>query len=335
MSSSMPSENSTPEKKSKTSKTFILTLGFLCFVVGSCSLTFYSSLNRLLGFIEDFNDQHSLSIFRKGDKKIAQFNIEGVIYGTREDVFEALENIEEGVKDKHISGVLVYINSPGGSVAPTQDIQRRLIELRKTVPVVCSFGDLAASGGYYLATACEKIFALPGTTTGSIGVIFQIMNVENLANWAKIKPVTIKSGKLKDVASPFRTMTPEEKKYLQTLLDEVHEQFIRDVAKGRENKITEANLRNVADGRILTGEQALKEGLVDQIGGPTDALRFLRKDKKLGEDSELLKLPHSKKGLRALFAESRTHGILDEVRPFLNSFHGLVPMLLPSYFQAP
>lgn len=333
MSYNMSSQDSHTQKKPSTR--FLFTLVFLCFVVGSCSLTFYSSLNRTLEFFENFSESHSPRLFHKGDKKIAQFNIEGVIYGTREDIFEALEDIEEAVKDKNVSGLLVYVNSPGGSVAPTQDIQRRLIELRKSIPVVCSFGDLAASGGYYLASACEKIFALPGTTTGSIGVIFQIMNVENLANWAKIKPVTIKSGKLKDVASPFRSMTPEERKYLQTLLDEVHEQFIRDVAKGRENKITEANLRLVADGRILTGEQALKEGLIDQIGGPNEALQFLRKDKNLGQKTELLKLPHPKKGLRGLFAESKAPGLLDEVRPFLNSFHGLVPMLLPSYFQAP
>lgn len=331
----MPPENSYSPKKSRSNKTLVLTLGFLCFIVGSCSLTFYSSLNRLLGFFEDFNEQHSPSIFRKGEKKIAQLNIEGVIYGTREDIFDALENIEEGVKEKNLTGLLVYVNSPGGSVAPTQDIQRRLLELRKSIPVICSFGDLAASGGYYLASACEKIFALPGTTTGSIGVIFQIMNIEDLANWAKIKPVTIKAGKLKDIASPFRSMTPEERKYLQDLLDEVHEQFIRDVAKGRESKIKEAHLRQIADGRILTGEQALKEGLIDQIGGPNEALQFLRKDKNLGEKLELLKLPHSKKGLRGLFAESKAPGILDEVRPLLSSFHGLVPMLLPSYFQAP
>jgi protease-4 len=289
----------------------------------------------LLGFFEDFNDKHNSSTFHKGDKKIAQLNIEGVIYGTREDIFESLENIEEGVKDQHISGLLVYVNSPGGSVAPTQDIQRRIVELRKSIPVVCAFGDLAASGGYYLATACEKIFALPGTTTGSIGVIFQIMNIEDLANWAKIKPITIKAGKLKDIASPFRTMSPEERKYLQDLLNEVHEQFIRDVAKGRQGKISEAHLRQIADGRIITGEQALKEGLIDQIGGTNDALQFLRKDKNLGEKLDLLKLPRSKKGLRGLFAESKAPGILDEVRPFLNSFNGLVPMLLPNYFQAP
>ena len=331
MDNTVPPQNSSLAKSKKT----IITLGVLFFIVSSCSLTFYSSLNRVLEFFENFSDKHHSTAFHKGEKSIAQLSIEGVIYGSRDDIFEALEDIEEGVKDKQISGLLVYVNSPGGSVAPTQDIQRRLIELRKTVPVICSFGDLAASGGYYLASACEKIFALPGTTTGSIGVIFQIMNLEDLANWAKIKPVTIKAGKLKDIASPFRTMTPEERKYLQDLLDQVHEQFIQDVAKGRNSKISESVLRKIADGRILTGEQALKEGLVDQIGGPKDALNFLRKDKALGEKAELIRLPLPKKGLRSLIAESKAPGIFDEVRPLLNSFHGLIPMLLPSYFQAP
>ena len=332
----MSLQANSPKKSGISFNQFVLIIfGCVLLVVGSCSLTLYSSLNRVLGFVENFNEATPSKPVFKEKSTIAQLTIEGVIYGSREDIFDSIEAIEEGVKDNNISGVLVYINSPGGSVAPTQDLQRRLLEIRNKIPVVCSFGDLAASGGYYLASACEKIFALPGTTTGSIGVIFQIMNIEDLANWAKIKPVTIKSGKLKDIASPFRTMTPEEKKYLQDLLDQVHEQFIRDVAKGRKSKISESNLRQVADGRILTGEQALKEGLIDEIGGPNDALTFLRKDKKIGDKAEVKKFPHPKKGLRGLFAEAKAPGILDEVRPFLNSFHGLVPMLLPSYFQAP
>jgi protease-4 len=331
----MSAQPHTPKKSRISFNQFLLIIfGFAILVVGSCSLTLYSGLNRVLGFVENFDEETPSKAIFKDKSTIAQLNIEGVIYGSREDIFDSMEAIEEGVKENKISGILVYINSPGGSVAPTQDIQRRLLQIRNKIPVVCSFGDLAASGGYYLASACEKIFALPGTTTGSIGVIFQIMNIEELANWAKIKPVTIKAGKLKDIASPFRTMTPEERKYLEDLLDEVHEQFIRDVAKGRKSKISESNLRQVADGRILTGEQALKVGLIDEIGGPNDALAFLRNDKKIGNKAEVKKFPHPKKGLKGLFAESKSRGIIDEVRPLLASFHGLVPMLLPNYFQA-
>jgi protease IV len=301
-----------------------------CFVVGSCSLTTYFSLERTFEFFEGVDSKivHSPKI--KGDEVIAQLSIEGVIMGSRAELFEALEEVEDGVKEKKVKGILVYINSPGGAVAPTQDIMRRLLELRKTVPVVCSMGDVAASGGYYLATACSDIYALPGTTTGSIGVIFQFFNMQNLVSWAKLKPVTIKAGKMKDVGSPFRDMRPDEVAYLEGLLAEIHEQFIGDVAKGRENKIAIEKLREVADGRVMTGDQALKVGLIDKIGGPMDAIKALREEKKLG-DLDVVRLPRPKRGFGSYFTKTQP---LDLVLDQLHPFQGMVPMLLPSHFQS-
>ncbi len=303
-------------------------------VVGSCSLTTYFSLDRTFNFFESFDPR----IIRTGslkssDEVIAQLNIEGVIMGSREDIFDALDEIEEGVKEKKVKGLLVYINSPGGSVAPTQDLFMRVLELKKTIPIVCSMGDVAASGGYYLAAACDDIYALPGTTTGSIGVIFQFFNMEGLATWAKLKPVTIKSGKMKDVGSPFRELAPEERSYLENLLKEVHEQFIMDIAKTRSEKIPLEKLREVADGRIMTGEQALKLGLVDKNGGPKDAIKWLQDDKKLG-DLKVVRLPRPKRNIGGILGQLTTDAnpmerILDQLHPF----QGLVPMLLPAHYQ--
>lgn len=321
------------EKRSLTP--WVVLLLALFFLVGACSLTVWATLQSTFSFLESFNPRIvKTASLNRGGKSIAYLTIDGVISGGREEIFDSLEEIEEGVEQEKLAGLLIFVNSPGGSVAPTQDIYRRILELRKKIPIVCSFGDVAASGGYYLATACEQIFALPGSTTASIGVILQLFNAEGLANWAKIKPLTIKAGKLKDVGSPFRAMTDEERAYLQTLISEVHEQFIRDVAKGREKKITEVALREIADGRIMTGEQALKVGLVDQSGGPRDALQWLRKEKNIAKDVEVIHLPRPRRTFESLFAQSKLATLLDEVRPITRPFHGLIPMLLPTYYQA-
>ncbi|MEZ4815657.1 MAG: signal peptide peptidase SppA [Bdellovibrionota bacterium] len=304
-------------------------------VVGSCSLTTYYSLDRTFSFFESFDPKIIRSnTLKSSDKVIAQLNITGVIMGSREDIFDSLEEIEEGVKEDKVKGLLLFINSPGGSVAPTQDLFARVLELKTKIPVVCSMGDVAASGGYYLAAACDEIYALPGTTTGSIGVIFQFFNLENLVSWAKIKPVTIKAGKMKDVGSPFRELAPEERAYLENLLKEVHEQFIMDIAKIRSEKIPLEKLREVADGRIFTGEQALNLGLVDKSGGPKDAIKWLKEDKKLG-DLKIVRLPYPKRNIGGILGKLATESSTPMERIFdqLHPFQGMVPMLLPSHYQ--
>lgn len=323
--------NSSPEKPS--ALPWILTGVITLLVVGSCSLTTYFSLDRTFSFFESFDPRVIRRGSLKSDEVIAQLNVEGVIMGSREDIFDSLDEIEEGVKEKKVKALMIYINSPGGSVAPTQDLFTRVIELKKSIPVVCSMGDVAASGGYYLAAACEEIYAHPGTTTGSIGVIFQFFNFENLVSWAKLKPVTIKSGKMKDVGSPFRELSVEERSYLENLLKEVHEQFINDIAKIRNEKIPLEKLREVADGRIITGEQALNLGLVDKSGGPNDAIKWLKEDKKIG-DLKVVRLPRPKRNIGGILGKLASDStpmdrILDQIHPF----QGLVPMLLPAHFQ--
>jgi protease-4 len=163
------------------------------------------------------------------------------------------------------------VESPGGAVTPSQEIYRELLRLRDKKPLIASLGEVAASGGYYVASACSMIVANPGTITGSIGVIMGTMyNVQGLLEKLGIKGTVIKAGTYKDIGSSLRDMSPEERQILKSMLDDVHKQFIAAVAAGR--KMDEAAVRELADGRVYSGEQAQRLGLVDQIGNFQDAI---------------------------------------------------------------
>lgn len=173
-----------------------------------------------------------------------------------------------------IKAIVLDIDSPGGSVGAVQElhgvIQRVRAEQKK--PVVALLGDVAASGGYYLASACDKVVAHPGSLLGSIGVIFNTMNVEGLFAKLGLRSDPIKSGRLKDIGSPTRAMTREERELLQALIDDAYGQFLGAVSRGR--GIPEDKLRPLADGRIFTGRQALGLGLVDSLGDSQDAVKM-------------------------------------------------------------
>ena len=183
---------------------------------------------------------------------------------------EILGQLHELRKDNDIKAIVVRIDSPGGAVAPSQEIFRAIERAKKDKKVVCSMGTLAASGGYYVAAACDKIYASPGTITGSIGVISEFPHVQGLMALARVEVDTIKSGALKDSGSPLRAMTTTERLYFQQFVDGVYEQFLDDVATAR--KIPKETLRPLADGRILSGKEAQKVHLVDELGNLEDAL---------------------------------------------------------------
>jgi protease-4 len=204
-------------------------------------------------------------------EKVALIRIEGMIMDSKDTVDE----IKEYVKDPSIKAIVMRIDSPGGAVAPAQEIYE---EIRKTVKkkkVVVSMGSIAASGGYYIASPATKIVANPGTLTGSIGVIMEIPNIEGLMNKLGIKTEVVKSGRHKDMASLFRGIKKEEREILQNVLDDVHEQFIKAVAEGR--KMLYDDVKKIADGRVFTGEQALKAGLIDELGSLEDAVQTAAK----------------------------------------------------------
>ncbi len=203
--------------------------------------------------------------FAFGDK-IGIVEIKGVITQSS----DVIETLRQFVEDSGVKAIILRIDSPGGGVGPAQEIYREVLKAKSKKKVVTSMGSVAASGGYYIACASDIIVANPGTITGSIGVIMQFSNFEELFKKIGIKGVVIKGGEYKDIGSPFRDMTPEEKKIMQEVIDNVHQQFIQAVAEGR--KLERIKIIQIADGRILTGEQAKRLGLVDQLGNLQDAI---------------------------------------------------------------
>jgi protease-4 len=204
-------------------------------------------------------------------KRVAVVRLEGEIY---ESTWHAAQ-LREYLNNRGVAGVLLRINSPGGAVAPSQELYNEVAAYRAAgKPLVVSMGNVAASGGYYIAAPAQKIFASPGTLTGSIGVIFMISTFQELAKKVGVDFQVLKAGELKDAGSFARPMTEKEAKYFQTLLDDTHEQFISDVALGRE--MPKDDIRPLADGRVFTGRQAYENHLIDTLGGYSEALDYLR-----------------------------------------------------------
>ncbi len=185
--------------------------------------------------------------------------------------------IEKAGEDPSIRAIVIRVNSPGGSPAGSQEIYRAIMRVRDEYgkPVIISMGDVAASGGYYISAAGDTIFADPATLTGSIGVIMGLLNYSGLMKKVGLESVTLKSVEFKDIGSPYRQMKPEEKAILQSAIDDLHQQFVTDVAAGRKMKLED--VLKIADGRVFTGEQAKRFKLVDRMGGLREALDFAAK----------------------------------------------------------
>ena len=195
------------------------------------------------------------------------------IIGQIDDSKKTLKYLKELERDDKIKAVIIRIDSPGGAVGPSQEVYDAVFKLRQKKKVVASMGSLAASGGFYIACAAEKVVANPGTLTGSVGVIFQIPNVTRLMQWAGVEVNTITAGKMKDAGSMFRTMKPEERAYFESVLADVHEQFIAAVAEGRGMKVED--VRPYADGRVMSGRQAKALKFVDELGGMDRAVTLV------------------------------------------------------------
>lgn len=199
--------------------------------------------------------------------RVAIVELEGLIA----EVDDLVREVKSHRENPQVKAVVIRINSPGGVVAPTQELHQALVRVREAgKPVVASLGSVAASGGYYTAVAADRILANPGTLTGSIGVIMQMANVENLFKKIGVEYVVVKAGHYKDLGNVSRPMTPEERRVLQTLLDDVHGQFIEAVAKGR--KLDRAEVVKFADGRVFSGVQAKDLKMVDTLGSLEDAV---------------------------------------------------------------
>ncbi len=187
------------------------------------------------------------------------------------DVEELVRDLKRHRENPLVRAVVVRINSPGGVVGPTQEVHQAVLRVREAgKPVVASLGAVAASGGYYIAVAADQIYANPGTLTGSIGVIMQMANLGELFKKVGVDYVVVKAGDFKDLGNVSRPMLPEERRVLQTLLDDVHGQFIQAVAQGR--RIDADDVRRFADGRIFSGAQARDLRMVDTLGSLEDAV---------------------------------------------------------------
>ena len=203
-----------------------------------------------------------------GDK-VALIEITGAIFSSQ----RVLDELDKYSDDDSIKAIVLRIDSPGGVVAPVQEIHRGLTKIQKTI--VVSMGATAASGGYYVACAADWIFANPGTLTGSIGVIMHFPKYGELMKKIGVEREVIKSGSYKDASSPYRKLTPEERELFQETIDDVYDEFVDMIVEGRKHRdLSREQVQEIADGRLMSGRQALEKKLVDQMGGLSDAIEY-------------------------------------------------------------
>ncbi len=244
-------------------------------------------------------------------EKVAIVEIRGLIANAQ----PTIENLTEFGDDDSVKAVVLRIESPGGGVSPSQELYMEIRRTAEKKPVVASMGAVAASGGYYIASAAHKIYANPGTITGSIGVILQFTNLESLFKKIGFRMEIVKSGAYKDVGNPSRKMTPEERAYLQAMIDNVHQQFVRDVAQGRRMQVEK--VREVADGRIFTGEQAKELGLVDELGSLKDAIGAAAKMAAIEGEPKIIYPERKKRSLLDYFFDRVGESLVDRLQEYV------------------
>lgn len=254
----------------------------------------------LLGILSRMDDLSGV-----GEGKVGLVRITGLIAESE----SVIEQIRKFAKDDSVKAIVLRVNSPGGGVGPSQEIYEEVRKLRGKKVVVTSMGALAASGGYYIACASEKIYANPGTITGSIGVIMNFVNVRDLVEKIGIRGMVVKSGEYKDIGSPVREMKPGERRLLQGVIDNVHGQFVNAVAEGR--SLERKQVLTIADGRIFSGEQARELGLVDALGNLQDAVEEAGRMAKIDGEPKLIMPPKKRFSILELLRDE-AKSIIDE-----------------------
>lgn len=256
----------------------------LCVLVGGVALIGVALLDLAEGVQDVDLDTASLTertIEGQGLAKILVVRVRGIISDEPQERFpfrrpsllhSVTKQLEKAESDTRIRALLLAIDSPGGGITASDILHRKITEFKRRTghKIVVCMGDLAASGGYYISAPADHIVAHATTITGSIGVIMPLMDFSELTNRIGIRSTSIKSGPMKDIGSPMRTMTPEEAKSLNAIVQEMHTRFVQIIAKGR--KMSDVQARKLADGRIYTGVQAKQLGLVDQVGYFEDAV---------------------------------------------------------------
>jgi len=291
----------------RSSLAWILVIGAIL-----CGL-FIISLFAIMTMMSD-GDSFSTGV---GDR-IAVIPVEGVI--DNEMAKTVNRHLKQYGDDSRVKAIILRVDSPGGGVSPSQEIYREVkrVKEEKKKKVVVSMASVAASGGYYIAAPADQIFANPGTITGSIGVIAEWLNYKELAAWAKLKPVTFKSGEFKDTGSPTRDVTEADRKFFQGMIDELYAQFVGAVTEGRQGKgeagaeLNKERVTLLADGRVYTGEAAKRYGLVDEIGNYEDAVKATAKLVNIKGEPQIVTPPKPKEGfslLDLLFGASKIKDI--------------------------
>ena len=227
-------------------------------VVGVFFVAILGSISAVVMTVADDVDLEGKA--KEGKYKVAVIELTGEI----QDSKETLKQLHKQIGDESINGIVLRVDSPGGVVGPSQEIYQAVKRLKELKPIVASYGALAASGGLYASIGATKIVAQPGTLTGSIGVLMQFPNFTDVASKVGATMITIKSGKLKDAGNPFRQMSIDDQEYLQSVVGNVYEDFIKAISESR--KIDPERVKQFGDGRILTGSQAKELGLVDDFG---------------------------------------------------------------------
>lgn len=273
-----------------------LFLSIFVFIAGSIALLILCGIGAIVVAIVDGEKLAQLQI--ESDRAIGVVSLEGEIISSK----KFRKSLKKMVDHEKIKAVVVRIDSPGGAVGASEEIYRAIKQADTKKPVVCSLGNLAASGGLYSAVACRKILTNKGTLSGSIGVIMMSPNFSQLFDKFGLEMTVVKSGKFKDAGSPFRPQTEEDRQLLESLVDLSYDQFLSAVATGR--SLDKEEVRKYADGRIILGEQAVEWGLADSFGGVEDAaaLALELSGDTSGEEPEIVHAP-GKDGFQALLSD--------------------------------
>ena len=275
----------------------------MLFVFGGLFLVFFAFLWLAYGAVKGETPRLA------SGPRIGVLDIKGAIGMGRGSVESEplLKIVKRYADDTDMKAVVVRIDSPGGAVGTSQEILDGLRRLAEDKVVVCAMGNMAASGGLLVAMGCDRIVAEPGTLTGSIGVISAFPNVRGLMQKLDVEMNTVTAGKLKDAGSPFREFTASDRTYWQELADRIHRQFIQAVAEGRDLPIEQ--VEKFADGRVMTGEQAVELGLVDELGGFQDAVDLAKELAEIRGEPRLVYPPDE----RARFLEDLLGGVATKV----------------------
>ena len=234
-----------------------------------------------------------------GNNQIGVIDINGVILSP-ETINTQLRKFGD---DSSVKAIILHINSPGGGAAASQEIYHEVLRVRKEKhkKIIASVESVGASGAYYIASACDRIYANEASVVGSIGVIMEWMNYGDLLKWARLKNITITAGELKDAGDPSRDLTPKEQAYFQSLVDNMYSQFVHDVATGRNS--TDDKIKPLATGQVWTGKQSLSLGLIDRIGGFRTALMDTAKEVGISGEPSIVRPAKNKRGLFTLITE--------------------------------